>query len=164
MTGKMKACFLRIPPAEVVRLLRAEIAAAHGQPEIYLAGRGDFLIEEEFDRRAYDLADGSGYNLVTEEAELVVEPRVERDYWVLSLVYSKELGPQRVEDEARFFGGELTVDDFADRFLAKGDGVIKVRLDVQTPEAERHFARWWADLNARHPRGASVLGQQAPAG
>jgi hypothetical protein len=105
----------RCPRCEQYRNPQVRIGGA-------LAGRADFLIEEDFDRRAYDLAGGSGYDLVAEEAELCVEPRVGRDYWVLSLVHSKELGPQRVEDEARFFGGALTLDDFADRFLATGDG------------------------------------------
>jgi hypothetical protein len=152
----MKAYFLPIPPAEVVRLLRAEIDAAQGQPELYLAGWEDFLIEEDFDRRAYGLDDGSGYDLVAVEARLTVEPRIERDYWMLSLVCTKELGPQLTADEDAFFGGELTLDEFEQRFLAAGDGVLRVRLDVETPQAKQHFDRWWADLNARHPRNAHL--------
>jgi hypothetical protein len=150
----MKTYLLRTAPAEVVRLLRAETAAAEGQPELYLEGRQDFLIEEDFDRCAYGLTDGSRYDLVTAEAELTVEPRVERDDWMLSLVYSKDLGPQLTEDENAFFGGELTLDEFDTRFLAPGDAVVTVHLAVQTPEAKRHFDHWWADLNARHPREA----------
>jgi hypothetical protein len=147
----MKTSFLRILPAEVVRLLRAEIDAAQGAPELYLGGQEDFLIEENFDRRAYGLDDASEYDLVTVEATLTVEPRVERDYWILSLVYRKELGLQLTKDEDAFFGGELTLDEFETRFLAPGDGVVGVRLDVETPEAKRHFDRWWADLNERYP-------------
>jgi hypothetical protein len=157
----MKTYFLSIASTELVRLLRKEIEAAHGQPELYLAGREDFLIEEDFDRRAYGLRDGSGYDLVTNAAQLIVEPRVERDYWTLSLVYRRELGPQLTEDEDAFFGGELTLDEFETRFLAPGDGVVRVRLDVETPEAKRHFDRWWADFSARHPRRALAGGQGA---
>jgi hypothetical protein len=156
----MKTYFLRIPPEEVVRLLRAEIAAAQGQPELYLAGREDFLIEEDFDRRAYGLDDGSGYDLVTAEATFTVEPRVERDYWMLSLVYSKELGPRLTGDEDAYFGSELTLDEFEPRFLLQGEGVLRVRLEVETPEAKRHFDRWWAELNARHPRAGQLGGAE----
>jgi hypothetical protein len=152
----MKTYFLRIPPEEVVRLVRAESEAAQGQPELYLAGREDFVIEEDFDRRAYGLEEGSGYDLVTVEATFTVEPRVERDYWMLSIVYRKELGPRLAEGENALFGGELTLDEFEPRFLLQGDGAVRVRLDVETPQAERHFDRWWADLNARHPPAAQV--------
>jgi hypothetical protein len=158
----MKAYFLPIPPAEVIRLLRAEIDAAQGQPELYLAGWEDFLIEEDFDRRAYGLDDGSGYDLVAVEARLTVEPRIERDYWMLSLVYRKDLGPQLTADENAFFGGELTLDEFEKRFLAPGDGVVRVRLDVETPRAKRHFDCWWSDLNTRHPCEAHSTREEAP--
>ena len=150
-----KIYFLPISPQEVVRLLRAEIVAEQGQPELYLGGRQFFIIEEDFDRDAYHLVDAKGYDLVREEAELIVEPRLEQDYWILSLLYGKNLGPQQTQKEDAFFGGELTLEEFVRRFLARGDGRIRVRLDVQTPEGRRHFDRWWAALEARHPATAS---------
>ena len=152
-----KIYFLQLSPEEVVRLLRAEIEEALGQPELHLNGREYFLIEEDFDRQAYGLNGDIGYDLVNQEAEFTVEPRIEQDYWALSLVFSKALGLQPSSKEDEFLNNpELTLDEFESRFLGRKDGRVRVRLLVQTPEAKRHFDNWWSSINARHPAAISL--------
>lgn len=149
--------FLRLSPEDVARLLRAEIEEAHGQPELYLSGREYFLIEEDFDRQAYGLDGDIDCDLVKQEAEFTVEPRIEQDYWALSLVFSKDLGLQPSSKEDEFFNNpELTLDEFQTRFLGRRDARVRVRLLVQTPEAKRHFNDWWSSINARHPAAAAA--------
>jgi hypothetical protein len=156
-----KMYFLRLSPEEVVRLLRAEIEEAHGQPELYLNGREYFLIEEDFDRQAYGLDGDIGYDLVKQEAEFTIEPRIEQDYWALSLVFSRDLGLQPSSKEDEFPNNpELTLDGFESRFLGRKDARVRVRLLVQTPEAKRHFDDWWSSINARHPAAAAAAGEK----
>lgn len=146
----MTTYFLHIPPSEVVRLVKAEQQAAEGQPELYADAWEDYVIEEDYDRAAYGLHDGSQYDLVSVEAELDIEPRVEQDYWVLSVVAHRDIGPQIIEEENALVGADLTLDEFAARFLAPDYGTAIVRLEAQTPRAKRHFDHWWAEMSARH--------------
>lgn len=163
----MTTYFLRIPPREVVRLVRAERDAAGGQPELYEDALKDYVIEEEYDRHAYGLPeieqDGRRYDLITVEAVLNVEPRVERDFWVLSVVVRKNLGPQIVDDEERaLVATALTLDEFEREFLAPGAGRVTVRLETETPLAKQHFDDWWAALNARHAPGGGAARELPP--
>jgi hypothetical protein len=143
---------LRIPPAEIIRLVRAETRTAEGQPELYVAAWQDYVIEEDFDRPSYGVDDDARYDLVMMEAALNIEPRLEQNYWVLSVTVHRELGPQIIEDENALLGAPLTLDEFESRFLEPGDGGITVRLAARTREAKRHFDNWWAELNQRHKR------------
>lgn len=143
---------LRIRPEEVVRLIRTERATEEGQPEFYEDAWEDYVIEEDYDRSAYGLHDGYKYDLVSIEAELNIEPRLEQDYWVLSVLVHKDLGPQIIEDENALVGAELTLDEFEERFLKPHDAATSVRLETQTPRAKAHFDQWWGELNARHPQ------------
>lgn len=142
---------LHLPVDKLIRLLRAEITRADGAPELYVDAYQDYIIEEEYDRALYPLPDGSQYDLVTAEAVLHVEPRLEQNYWVLSAIVHKELGPQHVGAGSAFLGGPLTLDAFEKDFLTRRDAVVSVRLETDTLPAKVHFDQWWADLNARHP-------------
>ncbi len=61
--------------AEVIRLLRAEIAAAYGAPSLYIAAEKEYIFEENFDRHSYQLGErGLEFDLVRSIAKLTVEP------------------------------------------------------------------------------------------
>ncbi len=154
---------LRIVPADIVRLVRAEIHATGGQPEFYVDARQDYVIEEDYDRAAYGLHDGEAYDLVTAEAALNIEPRVEQNYWILSVIVHRELGPQVIEDENALLGAPLTLDAFETAFLADGKASVRVRLTTHTREAKRHFDRWWAELSERHRRDLPGAGRASAA-
>ena len=146
---------LRTSPKKIVDLLRAEIEREHGQPELNMRAWRDYRIDEFFDRPAYDLNSDDRRNLVIDEATLVVEPRLEQNYWVLSIVAHKELGPRAIGPENALINWPLTIDEFCARFVDSGIYKIAVRLTADTPEARTHFDRWWAQLKMRHP-AASV--------
>lgn len=156
----MATYLLHIRPEEIIRLVRAETDATGGQPEFYESASQDYLIEEDYDRRTYGLFDGNEYDLVTAEAVLNVEPRVEQNYWVLSVVVHNDLGPQLIDDENALLGAELSLDEFESRLAARGAGRVRVRLEAQTPSGKKHFDRWWAELSARHPPKRPVVPQQ----
>jgi hypothetical protein len=143
---------LRIAPEEVLRLVRAETDEAGGQPELYLGAWQDYVIEEDYDRASYGLDDDNRYDLVTAQAVLNIEPRLEQNYWVLSVVARREVGPQIIEDENALLGAPLTLERFESDFLATDGVAVGIRLDARTPQAKQHFDRWWAELSRRHPR------------
>ena len=148
----MKTYILDISSKEVVRLVRREIATESGQPEFYHDAWEDYVVTEDFDRRAYGIRCGREYSLVHVTAILDIEPRVERDYWTLKVVVKRTFGPEIVDDTNGFLGAKLTLDEFAAGFLVPGNDVT-VRLEAETPEARKHFDRWLADMCARHPPG-----------
>ena len=147
----MRIYELTVPGKEIVRLIRAEVAAAGGQPELYESAWKDYLIEEDFDRRAYGLRDGAEYSLVSQETVLAIEPRVERNYWVLKVVVDEVFGPRTAEQEQAMVGAELTLSEFERGLLSSRKGKVTVRLETQTAEAKRHFDDWLAALRVRHP-------------
>jgi hypothetical protein len=142
---------LHISPQDVVRLVRAETASAGGQPELFVNAWEDYEIEEDFDRHAYGLADGDKYSLVSVEAVLNIEARLEQNYWVLSIAVRKDLGPQAIESDDALLGASLTLDRFETDFLSIGDALVRVRLQTHTARAREHFRQWWSELNRRHP-------------
>lgn len=158
----MSTYLLRLSPGEVIRVLRAEIAATEGAPELYIEAHSDFLIEEDYDRAAYGLRDDNRHDLVTSEAMLTIEPRLEQNYWVLSIVAHKVLGPQIIGDEESFIGSPISLDEFEARFVAADPGRVSVRLSTQTPLAKAHFDAWWAQIAARHVRGVATEKEQSP--
>lgn len=153
---------LRIAPEAVVRLVRSEIDTARGQPELWVNAYRDYVIEEDYNRQAYHLRDESEEYLVTEESVLNVEARLERNYWVLSVVVHKELGPRLIEDEGALLGAPLTLDEFEAALLASADASVSVRLEASTLQAKAHFEAWWAELAARHPTEAQATPRQPP--
>lgn len=135
---------LRISAKKIVDLLRAEIKREQGQPELNMRAWRDYRIDEFFDRSAYD--SGDRRNLVTDEATLVVEPRIEQNYWVLSIVAHKELGPRAIGPENALINWPLTIDEFCSRFVDSNIYRVAVRLTADTPDARKHFDHWWAEL------------------
>jgi hypothetical protein len=179
----MTTYHLRVPAEDVVRLVRAERDAAGGEPELHVNASRDYAIEEEYDRRAHGLdaanrrVDPGGkpgtneYDLVTEVASLTVEPRIERDYWMLSVVIRRSLGPQIAEAARALAPADLTLEDFegllaperaadasADvrHIPAEGQSApaggrsIEVRLETASPQARENFEGWWAEMTGRH--------------
>ena len=149
---RMPIYSLRLPPEEIVRVVQAEITATGGAPEFYLSANADFVIEEDYDRAAYGVLGGDQYDLVMSQAVLSIEPRVERNYWVLSIIVRKVIGPQIIADENSFIGVPLSLDEFVTRLAAPDVGRVSVRLETQTLLAKAHFDAWWAEIAAQHPR------------
>lgn len=146
----MLTYLLPIRPQEVVRLLQAEIAATHRQPELYYSTWEDYLIEEDFNRKSFGITDGEDYSLVSVDAVLNIEPRLEQNYWVLKVVVHRDVGPRKIDDTAGLIGATLTLEQFT-ALLADRDNVASVRLDVSTSFAREHFNAWLDELAARHP-------------
>lgn len=152
---RMLTYILPIHAREIVDLLRAEIESAHKQPELYHSAWEDYVIDEDFDRARYGITDGAEFSLVSVDAVLNIEPRLEQNYWVLRVIVHRELGPQRIADEAALIGVTLTLDQFG-ALLADSGATVTVRLDVTTAFAREHFNTWLAELRQRHPAQAET--------
>lgn len=146
----MPTRILALPAAEAISLLRAESEAAHGQPELNTSAWKDYVIEEDFDRGVYGIHDGAEFDLVTSVATLNIEPRVERDYWILRVIIERVIGPLPVLAESTLDRTELTLDEFSAEMGVPGPKRTLVRLDVETPIAKEHFDHWLAEMRARH--------------
>ncbi len=158
--GKINTYRLRLSPREIIRVLRAEVAGTGDAPELYVNAYSDFLIEEDYDRAAYGLCGDNRHNLVTSEAVLNIEPHLEQNYWVLSVVAHKVLGPQIIGDEKSHVGEPISLDEFESRFVAADPGRVSVRLATETPLAKSHFDAWWASVAGRHPCDVVAKKQQ----
>lgn len=158
--GAAPTYLLRLPVQEIIRLVRAATEASEGAPEFYVEAYRHYTVEEDYDRSTYVLRDKNQFDLVMAEAVLQIEPRLEQNYWVLSVIVHEELGPQNAEDETAFLGRPLTLDAFEADVLAHPEAAVSVRLETDTPSAKAHFDQWWADLKARHPRAANVAGTE----
>ena len=146
----MLSYLLPVRAHEIVRLLQAELEATHQQPELFYNAWEDYLVEEDFDRDVFGLTDGEAYSLVSVDAVLNVEPRLEQNYWVLRVTVHRDLGPQVIDDTAALIGARLDLAQFTG-FLADPANSVTVRLDVTTPFAREHFNDWLAEQRARHP-------------
>lgn len=147
----MLTYILKLPAAEVVHLLRAETAAAHGAPELDTGAEKDFIVEEDFDRGAFGRHGGERFDLVTSIARLTIEPRVESGYWILEAIVERPLGPARTSQEDEFTPCELTLEEFAAELAAPGRKEVSVRVCVETPDVKQDFERWLSEMRARHP-------------
>jgi hypothetical protein len=147
----MNAYILRLPAAEVVRLLRAETESSRGQPELNTTAGKEYLIEEEFDCSVYGIPDGDEFDLITSVATLTIEPRVESGYWILETAVERPLGPLRTSEEDEFAPMELTLDEFEAELRSCEPKGVSVRLYVQTAAVKQDFDRWLAEMQARHP-------------
>lgn len=156
--GAMPTYQLRLPAQELVRLVRAEVSATAGAPELFIEAYRDYVIEEDYNRAAYGLHDGSEYDLVISEAVLAIEPRVEQNYWVLTVTVRKVVGPQIVADETALIGASMSLEAFEAALGAPDAGTITVRLDTQSPTAKQHFVQWWTALQVRHAQPAGAAG------
>jgi hypothetical protein len=159
----MPTYLLAVPAAEAVRLFRAEWEAAYGQPELDISLWKEYVIEEGFAGGASAAPDARKSDLVTAVSTLSIEPRMERDYWMLQVIVERVLGPLAdCEDEVVGFR-EMTLEEFAAEFGAPGRKLLRVRLDASTPAAKHHFDRWLADMQKRHPANLPAV-TAAPAG
>jgi hypothetical protein len=147
----MPTQILRLSPLELVRLLRAETEAAHGQPELNTTMSREHIIAEDFDRSAFGLHDGEQLDLVTEVTILTIEPRIERDYWTLEITAEHPLGPMPSREENALERKELTLDEVEIEVRSAAPKRATVRLIYETPTAKRRFDRWLADMRRHHP-------------
>jgi CBS domain-containing protein len=141
----------RLSAREVVRLLRAEIESAKGQPELY------FTISKEYLRKG-DRAHHSdapnhepAFDFVIEHALLTIEPRRERDYWVLKVEVKTPVGRRSHYDDAGLLHKDLTLDEFEQELSVFGKRRIAVRLEAETLAARDHFKQWKLEMRTRHP-------------
>lgn len=147
----MKAFILALSGFEVVHLLRAGTNTEFGQPELKTTCEKDFIIEEDFDHRAYGLAEDEWFDVVTSVATLTIEPRRENGYWILSVIVERALGLVKTIDEGEMSPMELSLKEFEIELQSARQKEITVRLDVETPEVKQDFDAWLADMRARHP-------------
>jgi len=158
----MLTYILPIRPEEIVRLLKAEVAATDGQRELYYSVWEDYLIEEDSKRRSLGVTDGKDYNLVRADAVLNIEPPVERNYWALKVVAHRDVGPRKIDDAAALIGTKLTLEQFV-AVVADRANVVTVRLDVSNPFARDRFNTWLGALRARHRDEDGTVGGRAAA-
>ena len=142
---------LRLPAAEAVGLLRAETETAHGQPELNTSAWKEYVIKEELHRDADETHQAEDYDRVTSIATLNIEPRLERDYWVLKVVVERRLGLVKPRDEDALARMDMTLDEFEAELRSPGRKRMTVRLAVETAAAKRHFDHWLAEMRSRHP-------------
>lgn len=145
----MGVFILKLPLKEIINLVRFEFTQAYGAPELNMTARREYLIEEDFDHKAYGLQEEHDFDLVTSISTLTIEPRVESGYWVLESVIEESLGAVRRIDEYLMTPSVLSFDEFEKIFQQQAHNVITVRLITQTQSAKKNFDYWLADLRAR---------------
>lgn len=152
---------LRLSPHEIFRLLQAEFKATEGQPELYTKVSIEHVFESDGNRRISESAEGAqrGFDRVTEVTVLTTEPRVERDYWILTIATERPLGLQP-HDDRTLRHGDLSLAEFQAKLRAADRKQIKVRLYAETGAAKRHFTRWLAAIRARHAPGRKKIVRQ----
>lgn len=147
----MQTYNLKLPAEEVVQLLHAELKCARGNSELSMATKKEYVIDEDFDLSAQDLYDRGELELLTSEATLSVEPRVESGSWMLQIIVEREIGPIRASEERQMAFANLTLDEFEDELRRAGRKRVVVRLLVPKPEMRMEFRRWLAEMRSRHP-------------
>ena len=141
---------------EIVRWVKEEKSETGGYLDFYEEAEVEYSMEEEIDRKAYGIHDGEDYDLVSFEAVLVIEPRVERNYWILQVQVAEILGPrQRIEEEP-LVSRELTVEQFESEFLPLGEATVTVKVWTETPNAKEHFDDWFARMKSKHGTGPGL--------
>lgn len=142
---------LRLSPLEMVRLLQAEFKAANRQPELAVTASIEYVFDEA-DRHSKRSEENYKLDRVTEFGLLAVEPRVERDYWILRIAFERPLGllPQNRHGLTH---RDLTLDEFEVALRACERKQITVRLDSETRAAKQHFTRWLAEMRTHHRSG-----------
>ena len=80
-----------------------------------------------------------------------VEPRVERNYWILQVRNRDVLGLRRTSEEDAYLDETgMNLDAFEAQFISPSKGEITVRLLTETREAKEHFDDWFARFKAKH--------------
>lgn len=140
---------------KVVYLLRAETEVSNGKPELDTTCEKDYIIEKDFDLRAYGIRDDELFDLVTSVATLTIEPRRESGYRILSVIVVRAFGLVPTSKENGMAPTELTLDEFGLELRSEDQKKVSVRVDIQTPDVKEDFDSWLADMRARHPCRAS---------
>jgi hypothetical protein len=105
-----------------------------------------YHIQEEYQREAYGLHDGTDRDLVTVIGILEIEPHVEHNYWVLRVRVQRELGPQPASQEKSLVSRPIDLETFREEFLQGQNPAPEVTLLAQTDEARQHFEDWFAEI------------------
>jgi CBS domain-containing protein len=142
---------LRSSATEIVRLVREEIATANGQPELNLTISKEYIRRKAPRRRTRSAERGPQLDRVTGFALLTIEPRRERDYWVLKVEVETSVGSRAPYDDRGLESSALTMDEFEEEMRSSKNHRIRLRLEIETSAARRHFDRWLSEMRKRHP-------------
>jgi CBS domain-containing protein len=155
---------LRISASEVVRSLRDEIASTNSQPELNLTISKEYVRKKAPRGRTRSADQGPQLDLVNGFALLTIEPRRERDYWVLRVEVETPVGLRSPYDEHGLASRSLTMDEFDEELRSLKDKRIRLRLDAETPAARNHFDRWLSEMRKRHPPPSKKQASQQAVG
>ncbi len=136
---------------------------ASGPPDFYVNAWKQYRLQEEFDPSAYEITHPEQYDLVSVVAGIDIEPRVERNYWVLQVRIRDTIGLRRILDEHPYRSESgMKLDTFKKQFLSPPSGDIGVRVLAETRAAKDHFDAWLARFKAKHmPGETSTVGHAA---
>jgi hypothetical protein len=131
-----------IEPEQLVRWLKAELAAAPGRFKIAATRRAEgqelpAAKEIHFgDEERRDLSE------VTTIATLEIAPREAKNGWLLRVIVADEAGP-RVPDAGATNGREQGIDlgSFQKEFIRPGRGIVDVIAEVDNPAAKARVTR-----------------------
>lgn len=140
---------LPLDAAEIIGLVRAEMSNSQDAQDFYVSALQEYVVEEEFDRKAYGIKNGADYDLVTGLASLVFEPHLSFNGWTLTVSVESNLGPLKRQEEAKLERRELTLDEFDRELSNPGKKRVTVRLDHETPFAKEEFHHWLKEARAR---------------
>ena len=143
---------LRISPREIVRLLRAEILSADNQPELNLTSSKEYRRKGDFRHSTHTPNREPEFDFVTGFALLTIEPRRERDVWVLRVEVETPIGRRSHYDEYGLEHRLLTLDEFEGALHDPKRKRTTVRLSTESPAGREHFEYWLAEMRTRHPR------------
>jgi hypothetical protein len=125
---------VNVPVEELCGLIRHE--AEGDYVNFHVNGRKQFLVSEHAagqDRRPRKTALIKG--------TLNVEPLAERNYWVLRIEATRDLGVADPDDESAAPEADLSVDDFEEEFLS-ADTEKSALVIAQTETAHAAFEYW----------------------
>jgi hypothetical protein len=133
-------------------LLRAEIISANGQPELNLIISKEYRRKGDFRYGIHTPNREPDFDFVSEFALLTIEPRRERDVWILKVEVETPIGRRSHYDEYGLEHRYLTLDEFEEELRGPKMKKAAVRLTAESPAAREYFDRWLAEMRAHHPR------------
>ena len=143
---------LRISARELVRLLRAEIVSANNQPELNLTISKEHRRKGDFRQGTFTPNGEPDFDFVSEFALLTIEPRRERDAWILKIEVETPIGRRSHYDEYGLKRRDLTLDEFEEELRDPMMKRVAVRLATESAAAREHFDQWLAEMRTHHPR------------
>ena len=143
---------LRISARELVRLLRAEIVSANNQPELNLTISKEHRRKGDFRQGTFTPNGEPDFDFVSEFALLTIEPRRERDTWILKIEVETPIGRRSHYDEYGLKRRDLTLDEFEEELRDPMMKRVAVRLATESAAAREHFDQWLAEMRTHHPR------------